>query len=234
MTLKAKFLTIILIIISISAFSQEGKFFRIENNVPQNFFDEYNISFNYRNSDFLGSYISLGYKYNNQGLRNGFKDLSPSQWDYPILAYNGPVFRMGYIISDYSITKNNNPSIFYIKFGYIFKYLYYKNKTFYDSVGDGYFYYFHRSEKAWVNGADLIFGKSTNIFSKFYIDYHFGIGFRYKIRNFIVDASGLNCLVSDGAYVGTYNYGMHYFTAILGISIGMNLIDFSKKEKTDL
>lgn len=225
---------ILFVTMTSSCFSQEESFLRIENNVPQNFFDEYNISLNYRKSNYLGFYLSLGYKYNNKWFRKYFKGISPSQWDYPILAYYGPVYRLGYFLSKASTTKHNNLSILYIKFGYIFKYLYYKNKTFYDSVGDGYFYYFHRSEKAWVHGADLIFGKSINIFSNFYIDYHFGIGFRYKIRNFNVDASGLDCLVKDGAYVGTYNYDMHYFTAIFGISIGMNLTKFSNEEKIDL
>ena len=106
---------------------------------------------------------------------------------------------------------------------------------FYDAIGDAVYHYFKRDEKAWIIGNDLIFGKSKNILkSKFYLDLHFGLGFRYKNRKFDVVESGINGLSSWGYDVGNYHDVLFYTTAIFGISIGFDIKKEIAKEEISL
>ena len=109
---------------------------KLETNLTHDITDEVNLRMDFRHSQSLGISFGLGYDYYNNFIRSTqFVSLSPSQWDYPILAYSGPVVRLGYFISHYKERKSKT-SLHYFKVGLIYKNLSYKNRTFTDSDGE--------------------------------------------------------------------------------------------------
>jgi hypothetical protein len=122
---------------------------------------------------------SIGYAYSNNFLRSSMDlaNTSPSDLDYPILIYKGPVFRA-------SINKMITPLI-YIGFEGLYKHVFYNNSTFEDGINNGGSTIFTRDEKADVIGYHLQVGYITNPLKNelFYINPSIGFGFIKRFRN---------------------------------------------------
>ncbi len=149
--------------------------------------------------------------------------LSPSQWDFPILVYHGPIIRYGLFFNyDYNSKKGHSKS-FYIKAGMTNKYLSYKDIKTYDIESDQKYDY-TRDEQANVYGFDLLIGNKTYLFESksFYFGWHLGFGHRRKIRDFV-------CY--EGYRQGIYHQVQYYGVFITGISIGYQIKFKSDKNK---
>jgi hypothetical protein len=95
---------------------------------------------------------------------------------YPLLAYNGPVFRLFYM---FPVSKSIPDR--YIGFEILGKYLYYRNTTFDDFYKEDPVY-FTRDENDFVIGAEIKFCK--DYYSKsFFHQINWGFGLRYKNRD---------------------------------------------------
>jgi len=230
-THKKIFLLLSFLMVSSLIFSQGSHFLKLETNLSHDITDEVNLRIDFRHSKNLGLYFGLGYNYYNNFVRSSFLvGISPSQWDSPILAYSGPVIRLGFFISHYKERKTKT-ILHYFKAGLIYKNLSYKNRTFSDSDGDGYMFNFNRDEKASVYGADLILGHSKALFetSHIFFDWHFGLGVRYKYREFTINHSWGDLRMEDAA-VGQYTEYSLYPIVLFGVSIGIDLKKNSKNK----
>ena len=211
--------------ISFVVFSQGTHFLKLGTNLSHDITDEVNLQIDFRHSQNLGIYFGLGYDYYNIFVRSSWLvSLSPSQWDYPILAYSGPVAHLGYFIS-FNNEKKSKIILNFLKLGLVYKNLFYKNRTFEDSMGDGYMFRFNRDEKELVYGADLMVGQSRTFFGikNLFFDWYVGSGIRYKDRAFTVNHS-LGGGIPEGAY---YTEQKWYPMVLFGVSVAINL----KKEQ---
>jgi len=95
---------------------------------------------------------------------------------YPLLAYNGPVFRFFYMLPVSKSIPNR-----YIGLEILGKYLYYRNTTFDDFYKEDPVY-FTRNENEFLIGAEIKFCKDYYS-NSFFHQINWGFGIRYKNRD---------------------------------------------------
>lgn len=202
-----------LLIIANTLFSQS---INIDMNLTRMAIKEPNLGIEVDLNKYFGLYFQGGYDCNfHKPGEIVSVPLSPSQWDYPILVYHGPIVRYGISFKyDYN-SKKEHPKTLYFNIGMTNKKLSYKDIRTYDYQGDEEFDY-RRDENANVMGIDFLLGKKSYLFKKrrFYLDWHLGIGHRWKTRDFV-------CY--EGFMQGTYHQTQYYSVFIAGISIGYQI-----------
>lgn len=158
--------------------------------------------------------FNFGYIYANPKLKVFI--LSRDQGTYPGTVWNGLVFR-----ADYKRANKYADNKFW-EVQAIYKILNYRNQGF-DNVEDDESYFFKRNENAWLLGLDAINGRHlTKPESIFNSEIFWGLGFRYRVRNFTTLSSRFNV-----PPVGSFQLQQFYPTIIFGLKIGFNV--FIKK-----
>ncbi len=166
--------------------------------------------------------ISIGYMISNNWWRGkvdggtGHNEVDDDK--IPIGSYNGPELRLYY---EYIRNKGNKikflgPEIF-------FKYLYYDNRLFVD-FNSNYFgnaVFFVRSEKTFVTGTELLWGRDFNE-GKVFCQIFWGIGFRLKFRRINTINSYYNYSTPSEYFrpIGKKNTTMFIPTINFGFKLG--------------
>ena len=154
--------------------------------------------------------FDAGYIYPRRALQVNI--LSFDQGPNPGTVWYGSVFRLNY--THYSKYKPGH----FISIRAMYKNLSFHNHSF-ENVRDDEFYYFRRSENAYLSAIDVLGGK---IISKpgswFNFEIFWGGGLRSRVRNGFTSYSRFN-----DPPAGNYNYHQFYPMVVFGMRMGVNL-----------
>jgi hypothetical protein len=142
----------------------------------------------------------------------------------PFNVYQGPEIKYYY---QWKVNKNS----LFIGSKFVFKYLYYKNKTLCDQVGNSEerYVYYKRNEKAFVTGIELLLSKDY-YHRKFCNQVYFSLGYRMKIRNIITTSHwGVPSYFLEKRPLGEKHETNFFPTINIGLKFGLYIRNKNKK-----
>lgn len=141
--------------------------------------------------------------------------LSDDQSTFPGAVWHGIAARVNY--KAYFLRSRR----LYLCIQVLYKSLSYTNQTFINDYDDN-LDYFTRNETAYSWGADLLLGHLiTGIKAKIDVDVFYGIGWRYRVRNYTTTFNNGD----PGAYqqpLGSFQLIQNYPSFVFGIKVGYN------------